>query len=92
MRGCTHEVGSDLRISFDNESGELHVEEYRRLIPGWHGEWQEVAVFTEKAAWYSSKYSKVIMSEYYLDMILWHWIDLEGLEGPRDGQEVVVRT
>ncbi len=76
-----HEDSLSLGISFDKEYVVVH--EFKRPFAhlpqmrdwGNDGSWQEVARFSIEADWYTSKYSKMLQSEYIEEMILWHFID-----------------
>jgi hypothetical protein len=71
-----HDAAPGIEIHFNQVDGTIHVFEYTSLVPGFHGDWQEVASFANDDDWYASKYARMITSEDMEDMILWHWIDL----------------
>ena len=74
MRGYAHDVAPRLRMSFDGNT--LYVSQYMTPIPNFHGHWEDVAIFTTEQSWNESPFSKMVQSEYYKEMIMWHWIDV----------------
>ena len=74
MRTPRHEVGIDLAISFDGNS--IIVSRYVRPLPRFHGEWQDVATFTDERAWYASEYQKLVIGDDNVVMIAYHWPDV----------------
>ena len=76
MKSIYHDVGSGIRISFDDEKNSLHVSIYTIPILGLAGEWEEVATFTKGDDWYASPFSKMVSSQYHQEMIIYFWIDV----------------
>ena len=68
-----HDVAPSVRIGFEGNT--LCVFRYIVPIPNFHGHWEEVAKFITEESWEQGSFSKMIQSEYYKDMIMWHWID-----------------
>ena len=71
-----HEVTQGVRVSFDDERKTLHISKYVTPIPGFHGDWQEVAKFVDERTWNKSEFAQLVMSNYYKELIMWFWIDI----------------
>ena len=75
MKVGFHAIAPGVRLSFDDEKKTIHVIEYQTPIPGFYGNWVEVATFTSEEDWFKSRFSEMIIDTYYKEMILWFWID-----------------
>lgn len=75
MKVGFHAAGPGIRLSFDDEKKTIYVIEYQTPIPGFHGNWVEVAAFTSEEDWFRSRFPEMIIDTYYKEMILWFWID-----------------
>lgn len=73
MQACFHDVAHDIRICFSEEA--VHLSRYIRPLPHFHGDWKEVAKYTSIEEWEANSFYSLI-GEYYQDMILWFFIDL----------------
>lgn len=74
---CMHIISPSLGISFQEK--DLVIFEFVPYMPQWseHGSWRETARFAHEADFASSVYSQRIVDEYFQDMIMWHWIDMD---------------
>ena len=76
MRTPRHKVGIDLAVSFDDEKKCLIVSHYKRPIPNFHGDWEDVATFDTEAAWYKSEFQSMIVGDDNVAMIAFFWHDM----------------
>lgn len=77
MKVGFHNITPEIAVSFDNEKEAIIVSKYIRPIPGFKGDWQEVATFTDETSWEASEFAKLLTNEYLKDMIMWFWFDVQ---------------
>lgn len=68
-------AGVSLYVCCDSAAGALRVAIDTPLVPGFRGEFREVATFATHQEWVSSSYFAQVTDQAVIDMVEWFWID-----------------